>query len=42
MPGLIQVGPSVPIATPIDDLLLIAHCGRPDEFEGRVLYLPLR
>jgi hypothetical protein len=42
MPGLIEVGPSVPIAAAIDDRLLIAHCGRPDEFEGRVLYLPLR
>jgi hypothetical protein len=42
MPGLIEVGPSVPIATAIEDLLLIAECSLPGEWEGRVLYLPLR
>ena len=42
MPGLIEVGPNVPIATAIDDLLLTAECGEPGEFEGQILYLPLR
>ena len=42
MPGLIEVGPSVSIAAAMEDLLLIAHCGRPEDFEGRVAYLPLR
>ena len=42
MPGLIEAGPGVPIATAIEDLLLIAECGEPGEFEGQVLYLPLR
>ncbi len=42
MPGLIEAGPDVPIATAIEDLLLIAECGEPGEFEGQVLYLPLR
>jgi len=42
MPGLIETGPDVPIATAIEELLLIAECGEPGEFEGRVIYLPLR
>ncbi len=42
MPGLIEAGPDVPVATAIGDLLLIAECGEPGEFEGQVLYLPLR
>jgi len=42
MPGLIEVGPNVPIATAIEDLLLIAECSEPGEWEGRVVHLPLR
>ena len=42
MPGLIEVAQSVPMVTAIADLLLIAACGEPGEFEGQVLYLPLR
>jgi hypothetical protein len=42
MPGLFEVGPSVPIATAIEDLLLIAECSLPGEWEGQVRYLPLR
>ncbi len=42
MPGLFEAGPSVPIATAIDDLLLIAECSLPGEWEGRVRYLPLK
>jgi len=42
MPGLIEAAQDVPIAATIDDLLLIAECGDPGEFEGQVLYLPLR
>lgn len=42
MPGLIEAGPEVPLATAIDDLLLIAECILPGEWEGRILYLPLR
>jgi len=41
MPGLIEAGPDVPIATAIADLLLIAEGGEPGEWEGQVLYLPL-
>ena len=42
MPGLIEAGPDVPIATAIEDLLLIAECSEPGEWEGQVCYLPLR
>jgi hypothetical protein len=42
MPGLFEVGPAVPIATAIEDLLLIAECSLPGEWEGQVRYLPLR
>ena len=42
MPGLFEVGPAVPIAIAIQDLLLIAECSLPDEWEGQVRYLPLR
>jgi len=42
MPGLIEAGPDVPLATVIEDLLLIAECSEPGEWEGRVIYLPLR
>jgi hypothetical protein len=42
MPGLIEIGPDVPMATAIADLLLIAECGESGDLEGQVLYLPLR
>ena len=42
MPGLFEAAPSVPIAAAIDDLLLIAECSQPGEWEGQVRYLPLR
>ena len=42
MPGVIEVGPNVPIASAIEDLLLIAECSDPGEWEGRVVHLPLR
>jgi len=34
--------PAVPIATAIEDLLLIAELSLPGEWEGQVRYLPLR
>jgi hypothetical protein len=42
MPGVFEVGPSLPLAQAIEDLLLIAECSRPGEWEGQVRYLPLR
>jgi ABC-type sugar transport system substrate-binding protein len=42
MPGVFEVPRNVAIATAIEDLLLIAECSRPGEWEGQVRYLPLR
>lgn len=42
MPGVIEVHPRLPIGQAIDDLLLLVTASRPGEWEGQVLYLPLR
>lgn len=42
MPGVVIVLDSMPIGQAIEDLLLIAECSRPGEWEGQVRYLPLR
>ena len=41
MPGVFEVGRSVPIVRAIEDLLLLAECSLPGEWEGQVRYLPL-
>ena len=40
MPGLFEVGRSVPLARAIEDILLIAECSTEGEWEGQVRYLP--
>lgn len=42
MPGLIESGRHVPVASVIDDIVLLATCSLDGEWEGRVTYLPLR
>lgn len=42
MPGLFEVGSKVTVTEAIEDLLLIAECSVPGEWEGQVRYLPLR
>ena len=42
MPGVFEVPRAVALATAIEDLLLIAECSRPGEWEWQVRYLPLR
>ena len=42
MPGVIEVKRTVPIRVAIDDLLIMAAGSLEDEWEGQVLYLPLR
>ena len=42
MPGVFEVGRAIPLALAIEDLLVIAECSRPGEWEGQVRYLPLR
>ena len=41
MPGVFEVGRSVPIGLAIEDILLLAECSLEDEWEGQVRYLPL-
>jgi hypothetical protein len=42
MPGMFQVPRSVAISNAIEDLVLIAECSEPGEWNGQVRYLPLR
>ena len=42
MPGIIEVRQDLPIGPIIDDLLLIIDASYEGEWEGQVLYLPLR
>lgn len=42
MPGVFEISRDVPIRIAIEDILLIEECSGPDEWEGHVVYLPLR
>lgn len=42
MPGVFEVSRDVPLGQAIEDLILIAECSLPGEWEGQVRYLPLR
>jgi len=42
MPGVFEVGRSVPTGAAIEDILLLAECSEEGEWEGQVRYLPLR
>jgi len=42
MPGLFEAGRRVPVASVIDDIVLIATCSLDGEWEVRITYLPLR
>ena len=42
IPGVFEIGRHVPIHVAIDDLFLIAEYSLGNEWEGQVLYLPLR
>jgi hypothetical protein len=41
MPGVFKIHPSLPIAQVIEDLLLLIEVSEEDEWEGKILYLPL-
>lgn len=41
MPGVFEVNRSVPVGRAIEDILLLAECSLPREWEGQVRYLPL-
>lgn len=42
MPGVIEIRRKVPISVAIEELLIIAVCSQPNEWEGQVLYVPLQ
>lgn len=42
MPGIIEVRQELPIGRVIEDLLLLIEASEEGEWEGQVLYLPLR
>lgn len=41
MPGVVEVSRRIPVAVAIEELILLTTCSLDDEWEGRVLYLPL-
>jgi hypothetical protein len=42
MPGLFEVSDYLPIGQAIEEILLIAECSVEGEWEGQILFLPLR
>jgi hypothetical protein len=42
MPGVFEVSRRVPVNVAIDDILLLAEASLEGEWEGQILYLPLR
>jgi len=42
MPGVVEINRQVAIGTVIEDLLLLAESSLENEWEGQILYLPLR
>jgi hypothetical protein len=42
MPGVVEVARAVPIGIAIDDIMLLSECSDAGEWEGQVLYIPLR
>ena len=42
MPGVIEVSRSIPVSIVIDDILLIALTSDSGDWEGQIIYLPLR
>lgn len=42
MPGVIEVSPALPIGKVIEDILLLAETSLDGEWDGRIIYLPLR
>jgi hypothetical protein len=42
MPGLFEVSRRVPVGQAIEEIILIAECSLEGEWEGQVIFLPLR
>ena len=41
LPGVVLVPRDVPIGSAIEELAILLACSQPEEFPGRVIYLPL-
>jgi Domain of unknown function (DUF5615) len=41
MPGVFEIGRHVPIGVAIDQIVLIAECSLPGDWDGQIRYLPL-
>ena len=42
MPGVFEINRQIAVGLAIDDLLLLAESSLENEWEGQILYLPLR
>jgi hypothetical protein len=42
MPGLFEVNRKLSIGEAIEEILIVAECSLPDEWENQVVYLPLK
>lgn len=40
--GVLAIGRAVPVSLAIEDILLLAECSDEAEWEGQIVYLPLR
>jgi hypothetical protein len=42
MPGVVEAAREVPIGKAIEDVRVLAGCSEEGEWEGQIIYLPLR
>jgi hypothetical protein len=42
MPGIVEADRELSIGKAIEDIILLAECSRDGEWEGQIIYLPLR
>jgi hypothetical protein len=42
MPGVVEASRELPIGKAIEDILLLVECSQEGEWEGQIIYLPLR
>ncbi|HKS29967.1 MAG TPA: DUF5615 family PIN-like protein [Pyrinomonadaceae bacterium] len=42
MPGVFEIREKAPIGQSIEEILIVAECSLPNEWEGRIVFLPLR
>lgn len=40
--GIIEIDRAIPIASAVDDILLLAECSSENEWDNQIIYLPLR